>query len=85
MHHNMGFFKVGATTGMDVLLADLREGYSAMPLMIRRLGARNPARPAYLTAMFVLIARPLVFAIALLLAGRIPGSQSSNHERHRAV
>lgn len=69
----MGFFKVGATTGMDVLLAVLREGYSAMPLMIRRLGARNPARPArrlqYLTAMFVLIARPLVFAIALLLAG----------------
>ena len=45
-----------------------------MPLMIRRLGARNLARPARclgdLTAMFVLIARPLVFGIALLLAGQ---------------
>ncbi|WP_292349460.1 hypothetical protein [Mesorhizobium sp.] len=58
---------------MDVLLAVLREGYSAMPLMIRRLGARNPARPArrlrYLTAMFVLIAGSLVVGIALFLAG----------------
>lgn len=45
-----------------------------MPLMTRRLGARNLARPARrlgdLTAMFDLIARPLVFAIALLLAGQ---------------
>ncbi|WFP75913.1 mechanosensitive ion channel family protein [Mesorhizobium sp. WSM4906] len=44
-----------------------------MPLMIRRLGAKNSARPARrlgdLTAMFVLVARPLVFGIALLLAG----------------
>ena len=43
--------------------------------MIRRLGARNLARPARrlgdLTAMFVLIARPLVFGIALLLAGPV--------------
>jgi small-conductance mechanosensitive channel len=41
--------------------------------MIRRLGARNLARLARrlgdLTAMFVLIARPLLFGIALLLAG----------------
>ncbi|WP_245474335.1 mechanosensitive ion channel domain-containing protein [Mesorhizobium sp. M2A.F.Ca.ET.042.01.1.1] len=55
---------------MDVLLADLWEG-----LMIRRLGARNLARPARrlgaLTAMFVLIAGPLVFGIALLLAGPV--------------
>src|SRR5438445_129369 len=46
-----------------------------MPLMIRRLGARNLARPAQrlgdLTAMFVLIARPLVFGMALLLAGPV--------------
>lgn len=45
-----------------------------MPLMTRRLGARNLARPARrlgdLTAMFALIARPLVFGIALLLAGQ---------------
>jgi len=43
-----------------------------MPLIIGRLGARNLARPGRLgdlTAMFVLIARPLVFGIALLLAG----------------
>lgn len=44
-----------------------------MPLMIRRLVARNLARPArrlrHLTAMLVLIARPLVLGIALLLAG----------------
>ena len=43
--------------------------------MIRRLGARNLARPARrlgdLTAMFVLIARPLVFGMALLLAGPV--------------
>ncbi|MGX9574690.1 mechanosensitive ion channel family protein [Mesorhizobium sp. f-mel] len=51
------------------LLADL----TGRPLMIRRLGARNLARLARrlgdLTAMLVLIARPLVFGIALLLAG----------------
>lgn len=45
-----------------------------MPLMIGRLGARNLTRPArclrHLTAMFVLVARPLVFGIALLLAGQ---------------
>lgn len=45
-----------------------------MPLMIRRLGAWYLARAARrlgdLTAMFVLIARPLVFGIALLLAGQ---------------
>lgn len=44
-----------------------------MPRMIGRLGARNLARPArhpgYLTAMFVLVASPIVFGIALLLAG----------------
>ncbi|WP_245275061.1 mechanosensitive ion channel family protein [Mesorhizobium sp. LSHC412B00] len=44
-----------------------------MLLMKRRLGAREPARPARrpgnLTAMFVLIAGPLVLGIALLLAG----------------
>ncbi|WP_246689012.1 mechanosensitive ion channel family protein [Mesorhizobium sp. WSM4310] len=44
-----------------------------MPRMIRRLEARDLARPAPrledLAAMFVLIARPLVFGIALLLAG----------------
>lgn len=44
-----------------------------MPRMIRRLGARNLARRArrlgYLTAMFVLIAGPLVCGIALMLAG----------------
>ncbi|WP_210237944.1 hypothetical protein, partial [Mesorhizobium sp. M2D.F.Ca.ET.223.01.1.1] len=44
-----------------------------MPLMIRRLRARNPARPARrlgnLAALFVLIAGPLVFGVALLLAG----------------
>ncbi|MER8902484.1 mechanosensitive ion channel family protein [Mesorhizobium sp. M0772] len=43
-----------------------------MLLMKRRLGAREPARPARrpgnLTAMFVLIAGPLVLGIALLLA-----------------
>ncbi|WP_292196279.1 hypothetical protein, partial [Mesorhizobium sp.] len=54
---------IGVLAGMDVLLADLGEG-----LMIRRLGARNLARPArrpgYLTAMFFLIARSLVFGIA---------------------
>lgn len=44
-----------------------------MPLMIRRSGLRNLARPAKrlgnLTAMFALFAKPLVFGIALLLAG----------------
>jgi len=43
--------------------------------MIPRLGARNLARRAWrledLTAMFVLIAGPLVFGIALLLAGPV--------------
>ncbi|OWK19312.1 hypothetical protein AJ88_44985 [Mesorhizobium amorphae CCBAU 01583] len=41
--------------------------------MIGRLGARKLARPArhpgYLTAKFVLVASPIVFGIALLLAG----------------
>ncbi|MDX8511095.1 mechanosensitive ion channel family protein [Mesorhizobium sp. VK23E] len=47
-----------------------RKVNSTMPLMIRRLGARNPAqRLGDLTAMLILIARPLVFGIALLLAG----------------
>lgn len=45
-----------------------------MPRITRRLGARNLARPARrlgdLTAMLALIARPLVFGIALLLAGQ---------------
>ncbi|ESY65656.1 mechanosensitive ion channel family protein [Mesorhizobium sp. M0051] len=47
---------------------------STVPLMIGRSGATNLARPAqrlgYLTAMLVLVARPLVFGIALLLAGQ---------------
>ena len=75
MHRNIGFFKVGATTDMDVFACRFdRKVNSTMPLMIRRLGARDLARPARrlgdLTAMFVLIARPLVFGIALLLAGQ---------------
>ncbi|MER8789641.1 mechanosensitive ion channel family protein [Mesorhizobium sp. M0983] len=45
-----------------------------MPRITRRLGARNLARLARrlgdLTAMFALIARPLVFGIALLLTGQ---------------
>ncbi|MEI9431512.1 mechanosensitive ion channel family protein [Mesorhizobium sp. Cs1299R1N3] len=44
-----------------------------MPLMIRRLGTRNLARPAqrlrHLSAIFVLVARALIVGIALLLAG----------------
>lgn len=44
-----------------------------MPLMVRRSGLRNLAhparRPGNLIAMLALIARPLVFGIALLLAG----------------
>ncbi|WP_292470995.1 mechanosensitive ion channel family protein [Mesorhizobium sp.] len=55
------------------LLVDLTEGYSTMPLMVRRSGLRNlvhPARrPGNLIAMLALIAGPLVFGIALLLAG----------------
>lgn len=67
---------IGVLAGMDVLLADLGEG-----LMIRRLGARNLARPArrpgYLTAMFFLIARSLVFGIALLLTGPSQATKSN--------
>ncbi|UCI05665.1 mechanosensitive ion channel family protein [Mesorhizobium sp. B1-1-8] len=40
-----------------------------MTRITRRLGARTLAHPADLIAMFVLIARPLAFGIALLLAG----------------
>ncbi|MEI9412812.1 mechanosensitive ion channel family protein [Mesorhizobium salmacidum] len=75
MYHNIGFFKVGAMAGIDVVACRFdRKVNSTMPLMTRRLGTRNLARPARrlgtLTAMFVLVARALIVGIALSLAGQ---------------
>lgn len=59
---------------MDVVACRFdRKVNSTMRLIIRRLGTRNLARPTqplrHLGAMFVLVARQLIFGIALLLAG----------------
>ncbi|MER8491747.1 mechanosensitive ion channel family protein [Mesorhizobium australicum] len=74
MYHNIGSFNLGAMAGMDVVACRFdRKVNSTMRLIIRRLGTRNLARPTQplrqLGAMFVLVARQLIFGIALLLAG----------------
>ncbi|MER8810332.1 mechanosensitive ion channel family protein [Mesorhizobium australicum] len=74
MYHNIGSFNLGAMAGMDFVACRFdRKVNSTMRLIIRRLGTRNLARPTqplrHLGAMFVLVARQLIFGIALLLAG----------------
>ncbi|MER9168339.1 mechanosensitive ion channel family protein [Mesorhizobium australicum] len=74
MYHNIGSFNLGAMAGMDFVACRFdRKVNSTMRLIIRRLGTRNLARPTqplrHLGTMFVLVARQLIFGIALLLAG----------------